>query len=245
MSQEETRMGTDSKQHVAETVNEDISRRDFLKTVAVTTAAAGVAGSATSLMAAPAVDRQAMIAALGDTLIPSDPGDPGYKDLVPYKITEEVLKALPGVSDADLELLNGRTKEKFGGKTFLELDEPKRAQYLHQIMDGSAASDAKELQTLQRVYRNTRRRILTLYYSNFPEHEWPRDKNGVPILKPGDVHQITNPNTKQLITAWDQVGFSGPLTWEDEERRRNFVKKIHWHENWSPMEYRPETPQKK
>jgi len=93
---------------------------------------------------------------------------------------------------------------------------------------------------LQRVYRNTRRRVLTLYYSNFPEHEWPRDKTGAAILQPGDQGQITNPNTKQLITAWDQVGYFGSLTWEEEERRRNLMKKIHWHENWSPFDYQPE-----
>jgi hypothetical protein len=58
----------------------------------------------------------------------------------------------------------------------------------------------------------------------------------MPLLKPGDLHQITNPNTKQLVTAWDQIGFVGSLTWEEEERRRNFVKKFHWHENWSPLD---------
>ena len=220
----------------------DVSRRDFLKTASAVTAAVAIGTVSTTAAAAPAVNRQDMVAALGDTLLPSDPGDPGYKDLEPHKITAEVLKALPGVSDADLELFNERSKEKFGGKSFLELAEPQRAQYLQQIIEGTAVSDAKELETLRRVYRNTRRRVLTLYYSNFPEHQWPRDKNGVPILKPGDLHQITNPNTKQLVTAWDQCGFPGPLTWEEEERRRNMMKKIHWHENWNPFDYQPEGP---
>ncbi len=224
---------------------EDISRREFLQTATVAAAAVGVAGAGTTALAAPPIDRHAIVAALGDTLIPSQPGDPGYKDLEAYKITEEVLKALPGVSDADLELLNERAKAKFGGKSFLELSETQRAQYLRQIMDGSGVGDAKELEGLQRVYRNTRRRVFTLYYSNFPEHEWPRDKNGVPILKPGDQHQITNPNTKQLITGWDQIGFIGALTWEEEERHRNIVKKSHWHEHWSPLDYQAEKPAKR
>ena len=234
--QEDFFRGGDAEGHTNDTSNDDFSRRDFLKTVSLTAAAAAV-GANTPLLAAPPVDRHAMIAALGDVLIPSDPGDPGYKDLEPYKITDEVLKSLPGVSDADLELFHERTKEKFGGRTFLELDERQRAQFLRQITDGTAVSDAKELQTLQRVYRNTRRRVLTLYYSNFPEHEWPRDKTGAAILQPGDQGQITNPNTKQLITAWDQVGYFGSLTWEEEERRRTFVKNIHWHEGWSPFDH--------
>ena len=227
-----------------ENEKENVSRRDFLKTVSAATAAAAVGTAATAAEAAPPINRHDVIAALGDAIIPSDPGDPGYKDLEPHKITAEVLKALPGVSDSDLELLNERTKGKFGGKTFLELAEPQRAQYLQQILDGTAVTDAKELETLRRVFRNTRRRVVTLYYSNFPEHEWPRDNRGMPILKPGDLHQITNPNTQQLVTGWDQSGFFGPLTWEEEERRRNLMKKIHWHENWSPFDYQPEQPKK-
>ncbi len=141
----------------------NFTRRDFLKTVGAATGAAAVAGPVQTLQGQGApVGRHAIVAALGDTLIPSDPGNPGYKDLEPYKITEEVLKALPGASDAALQLLNERTKEKFGGKTFLELAEPQRAQFLHQIIDGTAVSDARELETLRRVYRITRRRVVTL-----------------------------------------------------------------------------------
>jgi len=219
----------------------DSSRREFMQTAAVAVMTVGVASAGTMAVSASAVDRHAVIAALGDTLIPSEPGDPGYKDLEAYKITQEVLKALPGVSDADLELFNETAKRKFSGTNFLELSAAQRAQYLRLIIDGSAATDSKELENLRRVYQNTRRRVFNLYYSNFPEHEWPRDKNGVPILKAGDEHQITNPNTKQLITAWDQIGFIGALTWEQEERHRNIVKKIHWHEHWSPLSY-PEKP---
>src|SRR3990172_7232565 len=107
---------------------ENSSRRDFLKTVSVAAVGVAVAGAAAQEAVA-AVSKPAMISALGDTLIPSQPGDPGYKDLEPYKITEEVLKSLPGVSDADLELFNETSRGKFGGKAFLELTEAQRAEY--------------------------------------------------------------------------------------------------------------------
>src|SRR5580704_16543157 len=83
---------------------EDFSRRDFLKTVGVAAATTAVASSGAVALAAPTHTRSEIIAAIGDTLIPSDPGDHGYKDLESHQITEEVLKALPGVTDADTAL---------------------------------------------------------------------------------------------------------------------------------------------
>ena len=77
----------------------NLTRRDFLKTTGLGTAAAaaslGVAERASGQSPAPAVDRATVVAALGDTLIPSDPGDPGYKTLEPFNITAEVLKGMP------------------------------------------------------------------------------------------------------------------------------------------------------
>ncbi len=213
------------------------SRREFVKIVGV--AAATAAGARTPADAQTA-GRTEVIAAIGDTLIPSDPGDPGYKDLEAHRITEEVMKALPGVADEDATLWNDTAKAKFQGKAFLELGRAEREQYVQQVLDGTAAGDEKTTATLRRVFRNTRRRVLNLYYANFPEHQWPRDRNGRPILEPGDTHQITNPNTQALVTGWDQCGFWGPLTWEEEERRRAEMKQVHWHEGWSPFDYQPE-----
>jgi hypothetical protein len=72
--------------------------------------------------------------------------------------------------------------------------------------------------------------VLVVYYQNYPEHRLARDKNDVPILPPGDQHQITNPNTERIVTGWDVAGFRGPLTWEEEERRRAYYKTIDWQE---------------
>ena len=40
----------------------------------------------------PAIERLAVVSAMGDALIPSAPGDPGYKDLEAHGISQEVLK---------------------------------------------------------------------------------------------------------------------------------------------------------
>ena len=210
----------------------DVSRRDFLKTTGMGAAAIPAAGVAAirPAQAQGATDRTALIAALGDTIIPSDPGDPGYRTLEPYNITAEVMKGLTGLSDEDLDTFNNGAGSFFSGRTFVDLGESERADYLNLIIDGSRISDAGLRGTLQSVYRLTRIRVLVIYYQNYPEHRLPRDANDVPILPPGDSHQITNPNTERVVTGWDVAGFRGPLTWEEEERRREYYKKIDWKE---------------
>ena len=213
-----------------------VSRRDFLKrtgagTVAVGAATIGsVAPFVPSQAAAAVTDRHALFAALGDTIIPSEPNDPGYKTLEAYNITAEVMKALTAVKDEDLELFNTNSAPYFGGKAFLDLTEAQRADYLRMIIEGSKISDTQLLEKLRSVYRLTRLRVMVVYYQNYPEHRLPRDTNDVPILPQGDTHQITNPNTTRLVTGWDVAGFHGPLTWEEEEKRRAFYKKIDWKE---------------
>ncbi len=211
----------------------DVSRRDFLKTTgmgaaAIPTTLVGISTQQVQGQTATTVDRSAVIAALGDTIIPSDPGDPGYRTLEPYNITAEVMKGLSGLSDDNLAAFNSSAASFFSGKTFLELSESQRADYLNLIIDGSKIADQQLRGQLQSVYRLTRIRVLVIYYQNYPEHRLPRDSNDVPTLPPGDTHQITNPNTDRLVTGWDVAGFRGPLTWEEEERRRAYYKKIDW-----------------
>jgi len=211
----------------------DVSRRDFLKTTGMGAAvipAAGVAATQQAQAQGMMVDRSAVIAALGDTIIPSDPGDPGYRTLEPYNITAEVMKGLTGLTDDALAAFDSGATSFFSGKTFLELGESERADYLNLIIDGSRIADDDLRGNLQSVYRLTRIRVLVIYYQNYPEHRLPRDANDVPILPPGDTHQITNPNTERVVTGWDVAGFRGPLTWEEEERRREYYKKIDWKE---------------
>jgi len=87
---------------------------------------------------------------------------------------------------------------------------------------------------------------VRVFYSNFPEGKIARDANGIPISKPGELHQITNPNTPDLVTGWDIAGYRGPLTWEQEEKQRAEVQKIHWHDNLEDLvvRYRPKPPEK-
>src|SRR5262249_48176818 len=81
-------------------------------------------------------------------------------------------------------------------------------------------------------YRAARGRILEVYYKNYPEHELKRNDRGELIFKPGDTHQVSDPNTKKLVTGWDVAGYAGPLTWEEEERRRAQMKQAlpYWFE---------------
>ena len=210
------------------------SRREFLRqsgassiAVAAIVPTAGFAG--TEPVPAATVDRQAIFAAIGDTLIPADPDDPGYKSLEPYKITEEVMKGLAAIKDDDLDLFNRSCGAFFDGRQFLQLTEAERADYLRLIIDGSRFSDKTQLRVLQRVYRQTRTRVFDLFYRNFPENVIARDQNGAPVLRPGDKHQITNPNTKKVKTGWDIAGFKGQMTWEEEETARAKYKKLGWH----------------
>lgn len=177
----------------------------------------------------PTIDRRAILFAIGDTLIPSAPGDPGYKDLEWYCITAEVERRIENVTDEGLKLFNEASVPLFG-KKFTELSEIDRAQYLHRIITATGFTDKSLHEKLMTVYTNTREAVFLTYYQNFPQDRWPFDAMGVPLLKPGDTHQITNPNTPEIPTGWDLAGYAGPLTWEEEERRRNFFKKIRWQE---------------
>ena len=217
--------------------SESMVRRKFLKQAGLGTAAIAASGSllrqaplSQEVQAAGMSSRQAIVFLLGDTLIPSEPGDPGYREMEWYGITEEVMKGLGDTSDEDFETFNRESKGLFEGKSFLDLDEDQRTDYLNLIIDGGRFADKQLLGKLQSVYRKVRARIFSLFYRNFPEHVVPRDVHDVPIVRPGDNHQITNPNTPNLVTAWDTTGFKGPLRWEEEEERRSFLKKVRWQE---------------
>jgi hypothetical protein len=230
-----------------------VSRRDFIRTSATTGTAivAGLAGieAAESLpkpdagidptlahpsdiqrlvsSRSPMANRREILFAIGDTLIPSAPGDPGYKDLEWYGITDEVNRRLEELSDDDLELFNKSSAGAFK-KKFTELSDSQRSDYFNLLLQSGSFKNQPLQKKLQEVYSHTREVIFTVYYQNFPEDHWPRDANRVPLLRPGDEHQITNPNSSAVVTGWDLAGYAGPLTWEEEERRRNYFKKINW-----------------
>jgi len=198
-----------------------VSRREFLKRTGTgATGAAALASAGRQEARGAAAERAELVAAMGDTLIPTDPGDPGYRTLEPYNITAEVLKELR-VSDEDLARFDEGARARYG-RGFVELEETERGEYFESV----AEAGGKPREVLIAV----RGRVFTVYYGNYPEHAMARDNTGAPILAPGDRHQITNPNTKRLVTGWDVAGFMGPLTWEEEERRREIVKRIDWRE---------------
>ena len=91
-------------------------------------------------------DRALVISKLGDTLIPSSPGDPGYRTLEPYNITAEILKGVESISDENLVVFNDESAAHFDGKTFVELSESKRADFLTMIVEGFNITDSQLLE---------------------------------------------------------------------------------------------------
>jgi hypothetical protein len=202
-----------------------LSRRDFVKQASAASAVYWVPPTVGSL-AEPAIERLAVVSAMGDALIPSAPGDPGYKDLEAHGISQEVLKGLQGLSDDLLGALNQSSQDLFDGKKMVDLDEKERESYLKAIISGKSFADKGTLFKLQTTYKMLRLRILTVYYQNFPENVVPKDSRGVPTTS--DPHQISNPNTQELVTGWDVANYPGPVTWEEEERLRARMKNIFW-----------------
>ena len=234
-------------------MSDEITRRDFVKTTVVGTAMlTGASSGLSALQSAGSPDpRTRVVAALGATFVPSRPGDPGYADLEPFGISAYIVNQPPvfesnrddsglaataetvdWLSAESLEAFNSSAKEFFGGRSFVDLDEKEREQHLGIIADGTKIADTQRRARLQAVYRNARRRLLRVYYSNYPEHQVKRDAAGWPVLKPGDTHQITNPNTTKVVTGWDIAGYKGQPDWEDEERMRAQAKQDlpYWYE---------------
>ena len=198
-------------------------RRDFLRKGVTTSVAAATVGTfslVNMLEVRGAVARHVFFLALGDTLIPSSKASPGFKSMESLGITQELSSQLSTISDEDLQLFNEKALQLFG-KTFLELNPANRAAYLRSVLDGSdKIGEVATLRRLQGLLRLAKARTMSLFYRNFPEHRVKRDAKGNPIVEVGNEHMIFNPNTRNLQTAWDTTGFGGPLTWEQEERRR-------------------------
>jgi hypothetical protein len=226
-------------------------RRKFLKksveAMIVTPALLGSAAWVSTAAPVQAqVDRLQILAALGDTLIPSGSGKPGFKSFQPDGITEEVNKNLIALQDELFVTFNQASSRFFEGRTFVELSEDDRARFLRKVISGEEFRDRALHQRVHRLYRLVRMSVFRVFYSNFPEGKIPRDAHGIPIPKPGELHQITTPNTPERVTGWDIAGYRGPLTWEQEEKQRAEVQKIHWHDHLEDLvvRYRPKSPKK-
>ena len=195
----------------------------------------------------PKVELKELIAAFGDTLIPSAPGYPGYRRLEEHGLTEEVIQGLQGIDLKEFAVMNAATQDFFNGRLFVDLNEQQRTRFLQMVADsfpaGAFGAPAVSLaagsltdslsfdtiETFQKLFRLVRIRVLTIFYQNFPENKIKRDANRIPVLPPDDQHQILNPNTSALVTGWDVANFPGPLSWAEEEERRVRWMDIHWH----------------
>jgi hypothetical protein len=202
------------------------TRRRFLRQTGLGVLATSGVGEHASAQP-PAVTPLRIVAALGDTLIPTEePRYPGYKRLEGFSISNSVwnqLRVVDRVTAQNLALFNDSPKETMG-KTFLELDQLERAKHLDRLF---AETDATT--PVHKVLRQARERIFLVFYRNFPYDTIDRDEKGTPIAS-DKLHQIVNPKKSSVITGWDIAGYRGPLSWEEEEQRRARFKKIHWHE---------------
>lgn len=213
------------------------TRRLFLKETAAalttTISAEKLSGAPQAATAAP--QPREVVAALGDAIIPTDGAQyPGYKRLEAHGISTQVLnglRRLDRVTPADLTLFNNSAKALLG-KSFLELDEAGRASYLESLFGAetkaATALDPSTLESVRKVLKLARDRILTVFYRNFPYDHVDRDENGAPI--PNQPHEIFDLKRAELVTGWDIAGYRGPLSWDEEESRRNRFKKIQWSE---------------
>ncbi|MDA2935122.1 gluconate 2-dehydrogenase subunit 3 family protein [Acidobacteria bacterium AH-259-D05] len=227
-----------SKEH------KDTSRRDFLKKT--TLGSVALISPLKPVQVGVTTDRLEVVTALGDTIIPSKPGTPGFKSLEQHGITAEVNKGLRALKDELFAAFNQASLKFFQGRTFVELKEEERAEFLKMVISGENFTDKTLHRKVRRVYRLVRISVFRVFYSNFPEHKIPRDSRGIPVLKPGEQHQITAPNTQDLTTGWDIAAYRGPLTWEQEEKKRAEMRQIHWHDNLEDLvvRYRPKPSQK-
>ena len=109
------------------------------------------------------------------------------------------------------------------------------------VIDGEEFADKTLHRRVRRLYRLARIAVFRVFYSNFPDHKILRNTRGVPVVKPGDLHQITVPDTPDLTTGWDIAGYRGPLSWEQEEQGRAEMSRIHWHDDLEDLvvRYRP------
>src|SRR5262249_28704700 len=150
-------------------MSEEITRREFVKqTIAATATMAGSsAGILKAVAAEPTDTNKQIVLALGSVFIPSKAGDPGYKELESHGISDYVMQKLPVES---LDAFNNAAKQFFAGKSFLDLDEKQREEYLALVVDGSKIADAEQKTRLQTFYRDARTRILSVFYKNYPEH---------------------------------------------------------------------------
>jgi hypothetical protein len=215
------------------------TRRQFLRNSGLGLLGASVAtrfGWAAPQRAGSEVEPREVIAALGDTLVPTaEPEYPGYRRLESRKISEHVwnvLRRVERVTAADVRAFNEGARPVFGS-TFVELDADRRNAYLETIVQNPDRIASPGAASVLKVFELGRKQIFTVFYRNFPFHTVERDAAGVPIATDAE-HQIVNPKTGTEPTGWDIAGFRGSLSWDEEQQRRARFMKIHWHDDRAP-----------
>mgnify|MGYP001479212817 FL=1 len=164
-----------------------LSRRWFLKTVSLASMTFwGAIGrlwpQSSGSEEVPAVELTKLIAALGDTLIPSAPGYPGYRRLAGHGITEEVIRGLQGLDLKEFAVMNAATRAFFNGRLLVDLNGQQRTLFLQMVADSFPADSfgppavslaagsltdalsSETIETVQKLFRLVRIRVLTVFY---------------------------------------------------------------------------------
>lgn len=205
-----------------------LSRREFLQRSAVRVAALSALGSLPALFTGCHTDRDAattaevireIMEAFADRVIPPDPGVPDDKGGKALGLADAVIEHLQkdlfivsGLPKPDREradgfylLLDELSEEQFG-RRFVEMTSAEQDQLLTQL---KTRVDQDPLDVLGLLFLEQCVLVKLAYYANYPESR-VRDAAGIPVFV-DPANQIAGPNLPGTGTAWDYLGYPGPI----------------------------------
>lgn len=205
-----------------------LSRRAFLQKSVVSAAALSALGCLPILFAGCHTDQSAptdleimrgTMEAFADRIVPPDPLVPGDKGGRALGLADAVLEHFQkdvfifnGLPEPDPSraagfylLLNELSEEQYG-REFVELTPAEQDRLLGQLQ---ARVEQDLMDVLGLLFLEQLLLVKLAYYANYPESR-VRDAAGNPIFSdPAD--QIANPNLPATGTAWDYLGYPGPI----------------------------------
>lgn len=206
-----------------------LSRREFLQKCALNAVALSALSSLPTLFAGCHADRNAptdlqimreTMEAFADRVVPPDPLAPGDKGGKALGLVEAVFEHFQrdlfifnGLPEADVNraasfylLLNELSQERFA-REFVELTPAEQDRLLEVEFQGRLERDVRDVLGL--LFLEQLLLMKLAYYANYPESR-VRDGAGNPVFSDA-AGQISNPNIPGTGTAWDYLGYPGPI----------------------------------